>query len=91
MNSYWTEYIRLLSYSIVIWTSIVHLLKKNTNPIISLSNIIMAISLTLAVVHVNFFKQSDILIRSILLTPFTLVWALLHVLSICCFYKRIKN
>lgn len=71
------EYIRMISYSMVIIVSIFSLPYTPTHKFLVVANILMGAGSLLSLFHVVFFTTDPVTARNYILTPVSLIWAAL--------------
>lgn len=84
------DYIRLVSYAVVVLTSLRNILTRKFTNSLFLGDIAVATALILMrfVGIYNFIDLSDGQITDFILTPAVVFWALIHFLSMWKFFKR---
>lgn len=71
------EYIRMISYAMVIIVSVFSLPYTPTHRFLVVANIIMGTGSLLSLFHVVFFMTDPVMARNYILTPISLIWAAL--------------
>jgi len=88
-NSYILQYLRLLSYSVVVLTSILGILLNGCmDKLLLVGNLLIAVTM-LSVYFLRFVAGINIMeISAIIQTPVTIIWAILHIIS---FFRMSKG
>ena len=73
------DYLRLVSYALIILTSFVlYRQRKTINQALIVGDIIMAFTLFLTALHVQILNFNDIFFTTFILTPGAIIWATVH-------------
>lgn len=72
------DYVRMISYVIVVLTSLRGILYRKFSSILFVSDIFMAVSLFLVLFHSDILGKDLSKMADVLITPSSVVWALAH-------------
>jgi len=80
--TYIVEYLRMVSYAIVILTSLRGIVKRKFNSMLFFGDIIMAAVLLSGTLLSKFFGISRDISGTIILTPAVIIWAIIHFINL---------
>jgi hypothetical protein len=82
------DYLRLVSYSLIVISSMRGIFKGRFNNYLFLGDVVIACGLFLAGMHSSIFGKDRALFSDLILTPSSVFWATIHFIN---FLKNIKN
>ena len=72
------QYLRMVSYAIVVLSSLRNILGRRFGGILFLGDILVAIALLFSSFHVTFLGKDRVFFEICLITPATIGWAIIH-------------
>lgn len=77
MNNIW-EYLRIVSYSMVIITSLISLAYKKHHVFLLIGDIIFSIFTIATLIHIVYFNTDRAIANNVFITPAVIIWAIFH-------------
>ena len=72
------QYLRMVSYAVVVLSSLRNILGRKFGGILFVGDILVAIALFFSSLHVTFLGKDRVFFEICLITPATMVWAIIH-------------